>query len=68
MSVVIFPSPQYRSHFGVTPVPAETDSMMCQGRSHFGRIPAEWGRLGGADKPENVRTRCMVLSKRGEEC
>lgn len=39
----------------MAPVLAETDSMMCQGRSHFGQIPAEWGTLGGADQPDNVK-------------
>lgn len=63
MSVVIFLSPQYRSHFGVAPIIVGTGSIMHQDRSHFGGTPAEWRRPGGTYHLDNVGKRCVVLTR-----
>ena len=53
--VVIFPSPQGRTHFGVTPVSSQAAYRVCCIRNHFEGMPTEWGRLDGVDLQENSR-------------
>ena len=59
--VVIFPSPQDRSHFGVMRVPAGAACRIKYGRNHFGGTPAKWNELDGVDLQETERVGCAVL-------
>ena len=45
--VVIFPSSQEKSHFGMALVTVSTAYTMRWVRSHFGGTPAEWGGFHG---------------------
>lgn len=47
--VVIFPSSQGTSHFRMVLVLARAACRMCQGKSCFGGMFVQWGRLDGAD-------------------
>lgn len=59
--MVIFPSPQVRSHFGVVPVLDGVACRVAQGRNCFGGMPAAWGGLDGADSQRNTGAGYTVL-------
>lgn len=66
--MIIFLSSPGRTHSRVSLVLAKAACKVFHGMVFFGRMPAECGRLEGANPQENTVAGHMVLARQVEEC